>query len=182
MRALCVGLVAAFAAAAYADTQYDNWGSWDGNVTSGWLMQAQKFPVPAVDDVLDSWQSQFDSAMVGMTVNFSIRDIVAGEPGGATYFSASPTVPGDGIIAFSSMNVALNSGQEYAAVWDFLGYSGSSIHYTAIDVVPGNGMWWNGTWSDFSFLDQKLTANFVPAPGAMGVLGLGALAALRRRR
>jgi len=164
MRIFCsgvMGVVGVVAACASAETTYDNWNSWDGNVTSRWFMQAQKFPVPAVDNILDSWQSQFDSAMIGLPVNFSIMDIVGGVPGGSTYFSSGAVVPGSGTISFTSMNVVLNSGQEYAAVWDFLGYSGPSIHFTGIDVVPGNGQWWNGSWNDNPTLDQRLIASFV---------------------
>lgn len=170
---------------ASADTTYSNWDSWDGNVTSGWFAQAQRFPVPAVDNVLLNWQSQFDASMTGMQVGFSITDIVSGVPGGTTYFTANPTIDGTGTVTIASINLALVSGQDYAAVWDFNGYDGSSIHWISSDTAPGNGLWRDqtGAWTDFASFDQRFIANFgVPAPGATALLGLGALGAVRRRR
>lgn len=178
--------VACISGAANAFTTYDNFGAWDGNVTNEWLMQAQKFPVPVIDNVLLSWRSEFDAEMSGAPVNFTIRDVVSGQPGGATYFSSNANVPGGGgVVAFTNMNLALVSGQQYAAVWDFLGYSGPSIHFTANDVVPGNGTWFDGsTWKDFPTLDQKLTATFdvVPEPASMLALTAGFAVLLRRRK
>lgn len=176
--ALAMGAVGS----AHALTVYDNFGNWDGNVTSGWLAQSQKFPVPNVDNVLMLWKSEFADAMSGMPVNFRIYDDVGGVPGGNVYFSQNAVVPnGGGIIQFSNMNVALVSGNLYHAVWDFLGYSGQSIHFTSQDVVPGNGLWWSGSWNDFPSLDQKLRAEFVPEPATLAALGAG-LALLRARR
>jgi len=179
---LTVASLCGIAGASHALTVYDNFGNWDGNVTNGWLAQSQKFPVPNVDNVLMLWKSEFSDAMSGMPVNFRIYDDVGGVPGGNVYFNQNAVVPnGGGIIQFSNMNVALVSGNLYHAVWDFLGYSGQSIHFTSQDVVPGNGLWWSGSWSDFPSLDQKLRAEFVPEPATLAALGAG-LALLRARR
>lgn len=186
MRSLfaCVAAVS-LCGIASAATTYSNWDVWDGNTTFGWFAQAQSFPVPAGDNVLLNWQSQFDSSMNGMQVGFAITDLVGGVPGGTTYFTANPTIDGTGTVTIGSINLALVSGQNYAAVWDFNGYSGNSIQWISSDTAPGNGLWRDeaGTWSDFAGFDQRYIANFgVPAPGAAALLGLGALGALRRRR
>lgn len=164
---------------------YDNFPDWDGSVTSGWFGQAQTFVVPVVDNVLVSWTAQFDSGMGSMPVAFSVMDLVGGVPGGTTYFSSLGVVPtGGGNVSFG-MSVPLTSGSTYVAVWDFLGYSGSSIAYTQINTVPGNGMWFDGGgWSDFPDLDQVFRAEFrpVPEPGTMLILGASAVAIMRRRR
>lgn len=177
--------VVAMCGIAGAATTYNNFPSWDGNITTGWFGQAERFPVPAVDNVLLSWTSQFDLTMVGMQVGFSITDIVGGVPGGNTYYSANPIIGATGIVSLGGINAALVSGQDYAAVWDFNGYSGPSIYWTANNVVPGNGLWrdQSGLWTDYPDFDAVLTAEFgVPAPGVAGVFGLGAVAMLRRRR
>lgn len=180
----CVA-AASLCVAATAATTYSNWDVWDGNVTTGWFAQAQRFPVPAGDNVLLNWQSQFDSSMTGMQVGFAITDIVSGVPGGTTYFTANPTIDGTGTVTIASINLALVSGQDYAAVWDFNGYSGSSIHWISSNTAPGNGLWrdQSGAWTEFADFDQRFIANFgVPAPGVAALLGLGAVGALRRRR
>ena len=163
---------------------YDNFGSWDGSVTSGWFGQAQKFVVPNVDNNLVSWMSDFDAQMGGLPISFAIMDVVAGIPGGTTYFSTTTNVPGGGGPVSLAMSVPLVSGSTYAAVWGFQGYSGASIHFTGVDVVPGNGMWWSGTsWSDFPGLDQVLRAEFAPVPEPCSLIAItGGLAMLVRRR
>lgn len=111
-------------------------------------------------------------------------DLVGGFPGGTTYFNSLGAVPdGGGTVTFG-MSVPLASGSTYVAVWDFLGYSGHSIAFRAIDTVPGHGMWFQGgTWRDFPPLDQVFRAEFnpVPEPATMLVLA-GSVAALMRRR
>jgi hypothetical protein len=172
-----------------AVTVYDNFGHWSGEVTNGWDGQAQMFVVPVNDNVLLDWRSQFHSDMTGRTVNFSIRDFGAGAPGGATYYSNSAVVPVDGIVMFSAIGASLVSGQQYMAVWDFNGYSGLSIHFTGVDVVPGHAFWqMGGVWHSYPSLDQKLTATFgdslavVPGPPAALPLIILALARLRRSK
>lgn len=173
------------ATAAQALTVYDNFGNWDGNVTNGWIAQSQRFPVPIGDNVLMVWASEFAADMAGWTATFNIFADVAGLPGGSPYFTGTEVVPeGGGVIRFSDMNVQLVSGQMYHALWGFSGYTGPSIHFTAQDVVPGNGLWFgvNG-WFGFPTLDQKLHAEFVPEPATLAALGAGlALLGARRRK
>ena len=85
MKLATIGAFAVLGAYSGAVTIYDNFPNWDGNITSAWFGQAQRFVVPNVDNILVDWKSEFASAMGGLPVNFSIRDEVAGIPGESSY-------------------------------------------------------------------------------------------------
>jgi len=173
----------AMAISANAFTVWDNYGKWDGNVTNGWLMQCQKFTPPSPDNTLIHWQFAMDAQAGGLPMEFRIEEVSAGVPNGTVVFSAGFVSPvGGGDVIFSGLNVPLNPSKTYASIVDFKGYSGLSIHFTGIDVVPGNGMWWNQSWWDFPSLDQKLHAEFVPEPVTLLALSCGIVVVVRRMR
>ncbi|HWP31178.1 MAG TPA: PEP-CTERM sorting domain-containing protein [Fimbriimonadales bacterium] len=182
MRGSISAILFALASSASAFTVWDNYGYWDGNVTNGWLAQNQKFTPPAPDNTLVHWQFAMDAAAGGLTMEFRIEEVSGGIPNGTIVYSApfvSPTGGGD--VIFTGLNVSLDPSKTYAAIVDFKGYSGYSIHFTGTDVVPGNGMWWSGaSWSDYPTLDQKLHAEFVPEPATLLAFSCG-LALLARR-
>ncbi|MBA3726830.1 MAG: hypothetical protein H0W86_10345, partial [Armatimonadetes bacterium] len=153
---IAIAGLAVLTVAASAETIYDNFGSWDGNITSGWLGQAQILPCPAVDDILWEWRFEMAAGNTVGTVGFSVQTVAAGVPTGVMLYSDSAVVPPEGaVITFNNIGLQLTSGVDYAFVVDFNGYSGPSIHYTGIDVVPGDGSWWDGTnWTSFAGLDQ----------------------------
>ena len=175
---LCGVTCTAFASA----VTWDNFPTWDGNVTNGWLGQAQIAAAPA-ENILTDYRVQFDTAMTGQNVTFSIRDWDGTNVMGATYFS--DTFAANGIQQYSGLNLALVTGTTYAFVFDFQGYAGASLQYDAQGAnLPGFGAWFDGTnWSQFPTLDQKATITWsaVPEPGTMAVVALG-LAALARRK
>jgi hypothetical protein len=120
---------------------WDNYASWDGSVTNGWLGQAQKFVAPS-ENVLYSWQFAMHADAGGKSMGFSIQETTGGIPNGTILWSSGFISPGGGgDVSFTGINLALTTGQTYAAVVDFQGYSGLSIHFTGQDAVPGNGMW-----------------------------------------
>lgn len=163
---------------------WDNYAAWDGNVTNGWNMQAQKFVAPS-ENVLYSWQFAMHDAASGQSMGFSIQETTGGNPNGTILWSSGFISPGGGgDVSFTGINLALTTGQTYAAVVDFQGYNGQSIHFTAIDAVPGNGMWsFDGvSWSDFPDLDQVLRAEFVPEPATLLAFAAGLGFLVKRKK
>jgi hypothetical protein len=180
--AVAFGLATMIASAVHGSIIYDNFNDWNGEYTISWYGQAQRFPVPRGANTLVSWQSEFNVGMAGRTVGFSIRDVIDGVPGGATYFSSSLVVPAGGPVSVD-LRIELLSGSTYAAVWDFRGYIWGSIYFTDVDVVPGEGMWRDALgWTVHQHLDQRMRAVFVPSTTSLGAFGACFLAALNRRR
>lgn len=183
---LTLTAVLALVCSANAQTVYNNFAQWSGGITNGWLYQAQVMPVPLADNILREYRFAMAERLEPSTVGFSVQTVAAGVPTGVILYSDTAVWPvTNGVIKFENINLVLNPGEDYAFVVDFLGYSGESVHYTDIDVVPGGGLWSdNGiTWHSVPQLDQRLYAHFiVPEPSSVLVLGVGlaALAALRR--
>lgn len=116
-----------------------------------------------------------DSALDAIRITFTSGNVTAV---GGNFFSSD--INFNAIAA--SVTVALSDGQSVtfnsSSANDFRGFTSTqtitSLTIDALD-VPGGAFAW-------STLDNLYVGQAIPAPGAMALLGLGGLAAARRRR
>ena len=163
---------------------------WDGNITNGWLAQAQTFEAPSTScNMLLNWEFAMAGRSSPGQVTFNIYEWSSGPVGSALYSTVLNWGTSNATYDVNNINVPLIPGQLYGAEVDFQGYTGQSIYFQANQTgYPGFDGWWdNGTWFDFPGLQTYFQANFgstVPEPGTfiMLVSGvLGAVGVLRRK-
>ncbi|MBS1700638.1 MAG: PEP-CTERM sorting domain-containing protein [Armatimonadetes bacterium] len=181
-------LVVGAAVSAHAQV-IDTYPFWDGSITAGWTAIGQSFDAPG--STLTDYQFAIEGNANGGTLNVSVFNWIAGTgPTGASLYSTSvawPTSTGD--VVLSGLNIPMTVGGHYGVVVDLSGSTSQSVHYMGNTTgnPSGNG-YWSGddgaTWNDFPGLSTEFKATFssVPEPASMAVLGVGALALLRRRR
>ncbi len=191
------GVVAALAVAGVASgtTIIDTTGSWPGARTAVWDHVGQEFEVPAIDNVLSTFEIGVGGAEG--VYSFSIYewdDVDDHVVGGALFATGSLAVPVPDVDFMTfNVNLALTPGNFYAAVVSFDGnpdggvgrgvafmsgnfYRDGNAVFTE---MPIDQPWDSGSPPSF---DLAFRATFVPAPGALALLGLAALTATRRRR
>ncbi len=202
------GVVAALAVASVASgtTIIDTTGSWPGARTAVWDHVGQEFEVPAIDNVLSTFELGVGGAEG--VYSFSIYewdDVDDHVVGGALFATGSLAVgvPDVEFVTFN-VNLALTPGNFYAAVVSFDGNFYAAV--VSFDGNPDGGVgrgvafmsgnfyadgnavftempidqpWDSGSPPSF---DLAFGAVFVPAPGALALLGLAALMGTRRRR
>jgi hypothetical protein len=167
----------------------DTYPFWDGNVTNAWTAVAQTFDAPG--STLSDYQFAIDGNPSGGTLNISLYDWIAGtgQTGAALYSTsvAWPTSTGD--VVLSGINVALSTGSHYGMVVELGGAIDPSVHFmTNVTGSPTGYGYWSGdngtTWGGIPGFSTEFRATFgsVPEPASFAVLGLGALALVRRRR
>ncbi len=185
--ALCLLSTVGLFAGAHAVTIFDTFPDWDNNITNGWFAQAQEFVVPT-DNVLVDYRFEMSAPTSAQTLTFGVYAFSASGPTGSALYTSTVSWTTAQVFQFSAINLTLTTGTQYFGVINFDGYSGESIHYNGnqTSYSAGNGWWQDsaGAWSDFNGLNQKFRAEFhaVPEPASMAILGLGALALVRRRR
>ncbi len=191
------GVVAALAVASVASgtTIIDTTGSWGGARTAVWDHAGQEFEVPAIDNVLSTFELGVGGAEG--VYSFSIYewdDVDDHVVGGALFATGSlaVAVPDIEFVTFN-VNLALTPGNFYAAVVSFDGnpdggvgrgvafmsgnfYRDGNAVFTE---MPIDQPWDSGSPPSF---ELAFRAAFVPAPGALALLGLAALMGTRRRR
>lgn len=138
-------------------------------------------------------ESVFDLEGSGTNYKFSIVELSAGSPD-MTISLYSVTNPWCiGLQTISGIDLALTPGSQYAAVIDFLGYTGVSVSYLPFSLTDGNAFFGDvsGGNSWMSFLDLTLAfdvefvpANAVPEPTALTFVGIGlaGLTLIRKRK
>ncbi|WP_085314614.1 hypothetical protein [Derxia lacustris] len=194
LRNAAAALLCLASASAGATQVIDTTGDWTGDQATGWWGTAQTFTVPALDRVLESWS--FDQPGADAAgYSFSIRALVGGLPTGATLWSTSVTgAAASGHQQFDAIDLALNAGQQYAAVIVYQGQLGLDLNFTGDSYAGGSSFWSEDPtdptrWTALPALDHSFRAVFGPASpapeadsAAMLLAGGGLLAAVLRRR
>jgi hypothetical protein len=188
MKAVLVTFILGFAVASQAQV-IDTYPYYTGGVTNGWNMVGQSFD--ALGSVMTDYQFGIDGNPTGAPLTVSVFNW-DGEngPTGAALYSTTLTWPGStGDVILSGINVGMTTGNHYGVVVDLKGSTSLSVHYTGDKTgnPTGHGFWKNDvdpTWTSFPTLDTEFKATFssVPEPASFAVLGLGALALVRRRK
>ncbi len=177
---LALLIVGSFATANAADCNINTEPSWDGNITSGWLAQAQTFEAPSADcSVLSDWEFKLSGRTSPGQVTFNIYEWSASGPvGNALYTQTLDWGTTDQVFDVTGINLALTPGQLYGADIDLQGYSGLSVYYNFNQTgYPGHDGWWYnpdfGGWNDIGGTNQYFMADFtsVPEPGSIVLLG-----------
>jgi hypothetical protein len=166
---------------------------WDGNITSGWLAQAQTFEAPSADcRVLSDWEFKLAGRSSPGQVTFNIYQWGADGPvGNALYSLTLDWGTTDQVFDVTNINLALTPGQLYGADIDLQGYNDKSVYFSGNQTgYPGFDGWWynpaNGGWVGYPDTNQYFNADFtsVPEPRSFVLLGsslLGVASVLRRK-
>lgn len=164
--------------------------------TNGWAKTGQTFTTTGAAHLLQDWTVNSLSARNGAgSLSFSIHEWNGSTPGAQLYSkTVNWSTTSTGPFSITDINLDLTAGKTYAAVFDFLGYTGASTGYTSDSYAGGSGIWFNsGSWNNFTSLDSGFQARFgesvlastVPEPSSLALLSvaaLGLLAAKRRRK
>lgn len=162
---------------------------WDGNITGGWLAQAQTFEAPANTDALVNWEFKLAGRTDPGQVTFNIFQWNSSGPVGDALFTQTLNWgTEDQIYDVTNINLALQPGQLYGAEIDLQGYSGQSVYYNGNETgYPGHDGWFYnpdfGGWNDESNTNQFFTADFsyVPEPSTLVLVGSSIFAVAFRR-
>lgn len=210
-KAAVVVALAGLAGAAGAQTVYDSISPWDGTTSvQSWgdpntATYGQTFSVPQNgDNVLTSFTFAIRDTGTPVDHDAAIYEWGGDRPVGGALFSTFGTTSGSGayeLYSYSTGGVALDPTRTYVAFLSASNYfptGGGAAwgHPQNQDFIPGgefvfinNGGNFNDMFNNAWFQGWLGAGNdvagefvFVPAPGALALLGLGGLAAARRRR
>jgi hypothetical protein len=180
------------AGAARADTVIDTIPLWDGSISNGWDKIAQTFEVPITDPVLSTFELGVQST-VGASYHLLLYEwdhIGNSIVGGALFDSGALVAPGTLTFIEFAIGVSLTPGDDYAMIVDWASDKDSSgVAFSEADQYPGgyndytdgpiNAPWFFGSDSG---REMAFKAVFVPAPGALALLGTAGLISRRPRR
>ncbi|MBL8991412.1 MAG: hypothetical protein JNJ48_07525 [Phycisphaerae bacterium] len=114
----------------------------------------------------------------GVSVNVSLVEVVSGNvlawwsSGGAGFNFSGTLFDTVNPAQIGSWNGLLSAGVQYDFLWSYqINVGADAVNASTVQLTPSPG--YNTTW---------LQIQFAPSPGATAVLGLGGLAAMRRRR
>lgn len=191
--------IAASAGTAAADTTLSS-GVFNGTLSlfgySANSTFGQVFTAPAVDNVITDFSFIVISNPEVTGVSAYIYAWDGTKATGPALFTSSPfTLVGDyQRFQINTGGVALTSGSQYVAFVSVSAGPGGTGTASFGASFPGRlggfvyqsngsnfGALFTTSWTGVGF-DSAFTANFIPAPGAAGLLGLAGLAAARRRR
>lgn len=203
--------VTGLASAGMGQTVYDSISPWDGTTdVFSWgdpntATYGQTFSVPQNgDNVLQSFTLAIRDAGVPIDHDAAIYEWDGNKATGAALFTTFGTTDGTGSFQLAMYNtggVALNPTKTYVAFLSASNYfptggGGSWGQPQNQDFIPGGEFVFMNNGANFGDLfvndwsqgflgpnnDVAAEFVFVPAPGAIALLGLGGFAAARRRR
>ena len=189
--AMMLGVVGTSAS---ADLIIDTIPEWDGQRSNVWDKIAQTLIVPVDKPILNTFEVGVGADVEGRTFHLRIyewdRDVehtVGGE-----LFSSGPFGAPVGTVDFTQFGIGipLAGGTEYAVIvdWDqggsgngvaFLSDSSYTDGYANFTLGPFDETW---LFNQNSGFDMAFRAVFIPAPGALSLLGIAGLMGTRRRR
>lgn len=152
---------------------------WDGNVTAGWIGQAQTFQAPAGTAALSDWEFELYGRNTPGQVTFNIYQWGPTGPVGNALFSqnvdwGTQTSTYD----VTGINLALDPDLMYAATIDLQGYSGQSVYFQFNQKgYDGHNAWFYnpdyGGWNEADVTNQTFAADFsyAPEPGTLVLAG-----------
>ena len=167
----------------------DTYQDYDGQVTSGWYATAQTI-VATTDNILVNYTFGLEGRATPGFIEFAVFEWGTTGPVGSSLFSTEVEWSTIDNVEISGINLLLNTGDMYGMVVDLIGFGGQSVFFnTNRDSYDGGNGWWRtggGTWYEYSDYNHVFLAEFestpVPEPATLGLLLLGGLARLRRRR
>ncbi|MCC6681033.1 MAG: PEP-CTERM sorting domain-containing protein [Phycisphaeraceae bacterium] len=123
-------------------------------------------------NVSNTYPFKFDIDEIRMSTTLAdVVPVAALQPGDAN---------GDGMVNLSDLQILGDNWQSTTATWSEADFTGdSTVNLADLQILGDN--WGFGTGPDVSF-DEALAQVAVPEPAAIGLLGIGGLMLLHRRR
>lgn len=156
---------------------------WTGSINNLWEQSAQtlNFSGNVTLNTFGWWLGQANTHQV------LVREWASG-PGAVLYSTTANFNAGYNQL---TLNLALNGGTQYAVQFNYLGNTGSTVHFNSSNDYAG-GEWWLdnggnswGPWAngnDMRFEATYSRGSTVPEPSSLALLGLGAASLLMVRR
>jgi hypothetical protein len=163
---------------------------WDGNITTGWLAEAQTFEAPTNTDMLVNWEFKLAGRTDPGQATFEVFAWGPTGPTGSALFSQTVDwSTQDQVYDITGIDLLLTPGQLYGAEIDTLGYGGQSVYFQGNETgYPGYDTWVYhpdfGGWSENPDTNQYFTADFayVPESGTFVLFGSSLLGIAVRQR